>query len=78
MKLCDSSLGFGLLFKSILCKVITYFKNVHILDLFYSKFSKFIITHLPLTVFYIYYHVTIRIFCIGVFLFPIFASFMTL
>jgi len=59
-------------------QVVTYFKNVHILDFLYSKFSNFFIAHLPPTVFYIYYHGTIRSFLVGEILFPIFALFMTL
>jgi hypothetical protein len=77
MKLCDSSLSFGLLFKSTLCKVVTYFNNVLILDPLPSKFSNFFITHLARTLFYIYYHGTTRSLRVGEFLFPIFAFFMT-
>jgi hypothetical protein len=80
-KFFDSSLVFGLfglLFKSTLCKVVTYYYNVHILDHLFSKFSKFFITPLPPTEFYIHYHGTIRSFSVGDFLFPIFALLMTL
>jgi len=77
-KLCDSSLSFGLLFKSTLCKAVTYFNNVHILDSLSSQFSNFFNNPLPPTVFYIYYHGTIRSFRVGDFLFPIFVLFMAL